>query len=717
MESVVQVQLRFEQILRMQDRQLVNLLTLPDINELMEMELPVERNFQLINKSRLALNNIMVYDLGIDMPVLINIKHNWQLSFSGMSEIGRIREEKEMLNFLKGIKGSLWFPDYEEKEGLVFNMSNRWLLPNTVKYILSYPLNGNVVSGYALISVPCSWYSHLLDDDISAKEIFVIDTEGGIVASKSGGAIGKKINETSYNKDYETYLNGSESNTIINYKSSYMNNISRSAYNGWSYFYITDLEETKKELALFRNIVFCLGLIITAAIIAVSYIKALYFYRPVKNLFTKLAINEKGKDSLDEFKTINDGIDSILLDRERLAESLKNQSQIGRELTVRKIINGEISDINLEEKVNVHDFPSFPNSCKVCLIQLESLEDTGYKADDKDWINLALITIINETSDGILLFPSVIDGPRIVIVLGGKCRRDDFNNEIMIFFQILSKNIKEKLNVDIAVCISSFAEDYNDISERREEANEMFKYLIRWGRKNILFAEEIEENISIYPEFPSTMEENILLAIRKGDEEETNRALELFIQSILENDKYQTSSTMTFMRLVVDLMRLFQEYNLEKNISLKKGSLFEDVMAKGNQKALFEWFKKNYTIPLLEAISYRISKKDNILVEKMKKIAETRYESYLSCEIIASELSSYPSFLRRIFKSATGITFNTYLTQCRIEAAKKLLSNTEMTIFDIARKLTYQNAQNFIRTFHLHTGLTPGGYRKILHRN
>jgi YesN/AraC family two-component response regulator len=240
----------------------------------------------------------------------------------------------------------------------------------------------------------------------------------------------------------------------------------------------------------------------------------------------------------------------------------------------------------------------------------------------------------------------------------------------------------------------------------------MFKYQLWYSQNGILFAEDMEELPMVYPSFPQHLEDTLLEALRRGDTLKTDAALDSFIGFVMENEHLKQRCALTFSRLLVDILRITQEYNLEELWPLKHGVFFEQLFTLRNRRQIFLWIKENYVDPLLALIHNNVSQKKIRLIQKMKQIAETRYGEGLSVEIIAEELSSYPSFLRRVFKSRTGIGFNTYLMKCRMEAAKKMLKETDMLISDIAAKLTYQNAQNFIRTFHNEAGLTPGEYRK-----
>jgi len=58
------------------------------------------------------------------------------------------------------------------------------------------------------------------------------------------------------------------------------------------------------------------------------------------------------------------------------------------------------------------------------------------------------------------------------------------------------------------------------------------------------------------------------------------------------------------------------------------------------------------------------------------------------------------------------MSFTDYVEEYKINLAKNLLEETDMTVTQIAAKLNYTNAQNFIRFFSKKVGTTPGKYRQ-----
>ena len=70
--------------------------------------------------------------------------------------------------------------------------------------------------------------------------------------------------------------------------------------------------------------------------------------------------------------------------------------------------------------------------------------------------------------------------------------------------------------------------------------------------------------------------------------------------------------------------------------------------------------------------------------------------------------SSYFSYL---FHQSTGISFKQYLTVLRMEYAKRLLEERNMSILDVGCECGYRTPSQFIRSFKAFTGMTPSAYR------
>jgi len=79
---------------------------------------------------------------------------------------------------------------------------------------------------------------------------------------------------------------------------------------------------------------------------------------------------------------------------------------------------------------------------------------------------------------------------------------------------------------------------------------------------------------------------------------------------------------------------------------------------------------------------------------------------------LASELNINPSYLSQIFKRDTGETITSYITKQKITLAKKLLTESNYLIQEIAASIGIYDVNYFSKLFKKNTGLTPRDYRK-----
>lgn len=66
------------------------------------------------------------------------------------------------------------------------------------------------------------------------------------------------------------------------------------------------------------------------------------------------------------------------------------------------------------------------------------------------------------------------------------------------------------------------------------------------------------------------------------------------------------------------------------------------------------------------------------------------------------------------YKEQTGMYPSEYLLLLRMEKAKELLSETDMSIQDIGTTVGYYDSSSFIRRFKQHMGVTPAKYRTLM---
>ncbi len=78
----------------------------------------------------------------------------------------------------------------------------------------------------------------------------------------------------------------------------------------------------------------------------------------------------------------------------------------------------------------------------------------------------------------------------------------------------------------------------------------------------------------------------------------------------------------------------------------------------------------------------------------------------------AEHLKLSPSYLSRLFKAETGMTFSSYINKAKAEEAANLLMFTGYTDLEISSMFAFSSQSHFIRIFRKYIGTTPKEYKK-----
>lgn len=115
---------------------------------------------------------------------------------------------------------------------------------------------------------------------------------------------------------------------------------------------------------------------------------------------------------------------------------------------------------------------------------------------------------------------------------------------------------------------------------------------------------------------------------------------------------------------------------------------------------------------------YRWGKTSGMRNNTAKKAVEyiishcTAYD--LSLDLIAQEFQISSAYLCRLIKQETGMSYKEYLTKLRMDEAKKILMDKEVSVVDVCQRIGYSNVSHFIKVFQKYTGMTPAKYRDEL---
>lgn len=145
-------------------------------------------------------------------------------------------------------------------------------------------------------------------------------------------------------------------------------------------------------------------------------------------------------------------------------------------------------------------------------------------------------------------------------------------------------------------------------------------------------------------------------------------------------------------------VRIKKEYSPDTSASIVQ--LYDNICQKG--------------LLYSNQIPYQKSKKlksKQEIVEEIEKIILSKYGEPLSTEGIAKIMHFTPNYIGMVFKNMKKESINHYLTTVRMEAAKKLLLETNLTVNEISYQCGFDNVTYFHTLFKKENEITPNEFR------
>lgn len=171
------------------------------------------------------------------------------------------------------------------------------------------------------------------------------------------------------------------------------------------------------------------------------------------------------------------------------------------------------------------------------------------------------------------------------------------------------------------------------------------------------------------------------------------------------------------------VLKCFKNNHIKLPVTYKKqiNSLFNKILREYNSDEVFSKnLLKNYICELL-ALIYRCIYTEQIIltdnendtsIEKAIRYIYNNYHKKISLSEISNICHMNPSYFSRLFKKTTGINLVSYINTIRIKNASALLSDTDMTVLEVANSCGFDNVQHFCDMFKKAKGVSARQFRK-----
>lgn len=200
--------------------------------------------------------------------------------------------------------------------------------------------------------------------------------------------------------------------------------------------------------------------------------------------------------------------------------------------------------------------------------------------------------------------------------------------------------------------------------------------------------------------------------LKQGAQDELIAEIEQFFTKKIESNEVDRSLLVQFHQSFLQMV-----YSVLRAKGIQAHQLFCDAetielsdQALHHVSQLKRWVRHIIKRTLDHAKAVRET--DSIIETVKRYIATHISDPNLSREEISSQVYLNPDYLSRMFKKETGYSISEYVLNERIHLAKRLLSETELTISAVASAVGYLNFSHFSKIFRKYTGLSPKDFRQ-----
>lgn len=657
--------------------------------------------------------------------IFINFEENWVVSRTGMFPFDQLKNPEEIqaiIDMAAETPGQCFWVNRMDQEQAGTLTSSKMVQLSRYVMALRLPMLSERKS-LLLINLNDNKLISLIDENLGNMDITVLDTEGQLV-------FGSNPRISSYCADNFDFLKNKGLETVqakLLDGTRHRMAVSSATTNGL--IYIASYDEATIQRGAAQILSFAIVLLIAVSLILIiARLGTKIIYTPVSQITSLLNHMLGDKESpVDEFTYIENGLNQLVENQQNLERMVENQKEMLVELFISRLIRGELDqkgiELNLErfnlERKNVYGI--------LCLGSV--LEKSG-NTEEKEWMELdaVAITITENVPDDIrrLLYVKPIMRNHIIFLMLAENTEDLLAKRIVDVHKAMEEYVKEQYGCILHAGVSRFFNKlknlrtaYNESIEalKNNRSLELLENLPGGGQKEsdtgISYYADFAENAQTKYSYDLLREQEIRKAVDSCDVEKAGEIVDNFVDNLTKKGIFGQDRYFFLHRFLVAIMLVATDAGLSMNQTFGQDevNMFLNLDQIVEPDRIKEFYRKEIIGPVIRDLSqFRRSHTVDIMEQVVALVKERNGD--ITATECAQQLNYHPSYIWRVLKAERNMTFTDFVALEKLEIAKEMLTQTELSVADIAARLNYTNTQNFIRFFSKHEGTTPGKYRQ-----
>lgn len=284
------------------------------------------------------------------------------------------------------------------------------------------------------------------------------------------------------------------------------------------------------------------------------------------------------------------------------------------------------------------------------------------------------------------------------------------NDEINKRLKYINSALREKCDFEIIFFVGK--ETSVDEIKDSKLSVEMLEDSVFYNEKKSFFIYDDYKNEEYFEFLPDTaVIDSLIYSIKNGTEEDVQKAVDRFCEEV-KLHRIKIASVLRYINnMFFEVCNTIAECGDDSIKYLYRYSLIE--------KEKYLRFSKLRSFLAENALDFRkifMLRREKSIFGSMSYVIDYINDNYsnedLNLQFLAQKYHITASYLGKLFKQKTKMSFNNYLMNIRIEKAKELLKNSDDKIYEIAYAVGFSDPNYFTVKFMSVENTTPAKYRE-----
>ena len=456
---------------------------------------------------------------------------------------------------------------------------------------------------------------------------------------------------------------------------------------------------------------------------------ALFILRLISSKVEKL---EDGSPEKEEYLRLNQRFGNLTEDPGMLKDTIERQQNSIQQMFELHLLNDGIRSEDewddYFETLNLPKYEYFMTAVSVIDVRYNSHIQT---AIDEDAISLQLIEDMPGELRNLLWMPPVYNSCTIFSLIGDDSE-EALLKKVEDYYDGMQKYCSEKTGLYIIMGVSGIHSEHKKIrlayresamammynENVQQDYQEIEQYVLENGVDTShslrFYVDKMFGGGETNPDgYDAHYENDLYLALKEADKQKAYKCTDRFAEFLLT--KKTTDEALHYILRYADkivMSAVESDIRLEEIFPQGMRFYYRELISELEPRRILVYLKQFFIDPVIRCVNERMEDRSHQIIKMVDDLIDETHGNILLSEC-ADRLGLKQNYIWKVLKKERGKGFTEYAEKRKIDEAKRLLLEKQLSVQDIAVTLGYANAQNFIRFFSKATGLTPGKYRKL----